>query len=144
MSWDMEEAISYYKSQGAPGDQNMVIALLREIQQEEGGSIPLAALTSVAGAFGVRESFLTALISRIPSLRLSDTHCLELCGGPNCGKHSHLAALAQQLQEAAPGKFTVKRVPCMRMCGKGPNLRWDGTLYHQADDALLRRLTEGL
>ena len=144
MSWDMEEAISYYKSQGAPGDQNMVIALLREIQQEEGGSIPPAALTSVAGAFGVRESFLTALISRIPSLRLSDTHCLELCGGPNCGKHSHLAALAQQLQEAAPGKFTVKRVPCMRMCGKGPNLRWDGTLYHQADEALLRRLTEGL
>ena len=82
MSWDMEEAISYYKSQGAPGDQNMVIALLREIQQETGGSIPPAALTSVAGAFGVRESFLTALISRIPSLRLSDTHCLELCGGP--------------------------------------------------------------
>ena len=144
MSWKLEEAISYYKGQGAPGDQNMMIALLREIQQESGGGIPPAALTAVAEAYRVKESLLTALIKRIPSLRLSDTHCLELCGGPNCGQHTQLAALAEQLQKAAPGKFTLKQVPCMRMCGKGPNLRWDGTLYHNADEALLRRLTDGL
>ena len=28
----------------------------------------------------------------------------------------------------------------MRMCGKGPNLKWDGTLYHHADEALIQKL----
>ena len=32
MSWDLEEAAAYYGKQGAPGDQNAVINLLREIQ----------------------------------------------------------------------------------------------------------------
>ena len=29
----------------------------------------------------------------------------------------------------------------MRMCGKGPNVKWDGQVYHQADEMLLRQLT---
>jgi len=28
------------------------------------------------------------------------------------------------------------------MCGKGPNLKWDGTLYNGADEALIRKLVE--
>ena len=142
MSWSLDESISYYKKQGAPGDQSAVINLLREIQQENGGSIPVHALTAVAEAYGVRESFLNALIKHIPSLRLADTHCLELCGGPNCGKQTALAAFAKKLQDVAPGKITVKFVPCMRMCGKGPNIKWDGTLYHHADESLLQSLVE--
>ena len=47
------------------------------------------------------------------------------------------AALAEKL---ADGKVTAKYVPCMRLCGKGPNIRWDGVLYHSADEALIRRL----
>ena len=34
MSWDLQEAISYYRRQGAPGDQSAVLGLLKEIQQE--------------------------------------------------------------------------------------------------------------
>lgn len=139
MSWSLEEAISYYRKQGAPADQSALIGLLREIQQENGGSIPVYALIAVAEGCGVKESYLNALVRRIPSLRLGDSHCLELCAGPNCGKQAALAAFAEKL---APGKFTLKYVPCMRLCGKGPNIRWDGRLYHQADAALLRRLTE--
>lgn len=142
MSWNLSEAISYYKNQGAPGDQSMVISLFREIQQENNGSIPGYMVTETAQAFGVKESFLYAIIKRIPGLRISDTHCLELCAGPNCGKRTALAALAEELCRCAPGKITVKYVPCMRMCGKGPNLKWDGKLYHRADEALLRRLIE--
>ena len=137
MTWNLADAISYYQKQGAPSDQGAVIPLLREIQQENGGSIPVYALSEIAGAYGVKESFLNAIIRRIPSLRTADTHCLELCAGPNCGKHTALAALAEELQQRAPGKLTVKFVPCMGMCGKGPNIRWDGKLYHQADKALL-------
>lgn len=137
MFWSLEEAISYYKNQGAPGDQGAVISLLREVQRENGGSIPADTLAVIAGAYGVKESLLNAIIKRIPSLRLGDMHCLELCAGPNCGKRAALAAFAET---QAPGKFTVKYVPCMRMCGKGPNIKWDGQLYHQADEALLRSI----
>ncbi len=140
MSWNLEEAISYYKAQGAPQNQNVLISLLREIQTENGGNIPKYTLNTVAAAYGIKDSFLQAVIKRIPSLRLENTHCLELCAGPNCGKHNALAACAKEL--SASGRFTLKFTPCMRMCGKGPNLKWDGVIYHQATEDLLRTLVE--
>lgn len=140
MNWNLEEAIAYFKSQGAPQNQTALISLLREIQQEHEGSIPGHLLGAVAEAYGVKESFLQAVIKRIPSLRLKDIHCLELCGGPNCGKHKQLAECARKLQAASGGSFELKFVPCMRMCGKGPNVKWDGVLYHQATEELLERL----
>lgn len=143
MSWSMEEAAAYYKDQGAPGNSSAVISLLREVQQENGGSIPRFALAQLGAALGVKESFFLVLIRRIPSLRLGDNHCLELCAGPNCPKRANLAAFVEKTYGPKPEKFTWRCVPCMRMCGKGPNIRWDGTVYHQADEELLRRLIEG-
>lgn len=137
MSWDLQEAIGYYRQQGAPRDQNALVNLLREAQQENGGSIPKGMLVPIAAAYGIKESFLVALIRRFPRLHLADTHTLELCAGPNCGKHAALAAAAEKLREKG---ITVKFTPCMRMCGKGPNLKWDGVLYHRADEALLKKL----
>ncbi len=137
MDLNLQETTQYYKRQGAPGDQSALISLLREVQQASGGSIPQAALPELAQGLGVKESFLLAVIRRIPSLRLSDRHVLELCAGPNCSRHTALADLAQALK----GSNTELRfVPCMRMCGKGPNLRWDGKLYHNANEALLKEL----
>ena len=141
MAWNLNEAIDYYKTQGAPRDQSALIGLLREIQQENKGSIPLYTLKPIADCYVVKETFLQAVIKRIPSLRLGNTHCLELCAGPNCGKHLKLAEYAETLQKDR-GNFTVKYVPCMRMCGKGPNLRYDGQLHHRADPELLKSLTE--
>ena len=140
MSWDMEEAIAYYKKQGAPNDQSALTSLLREVQQESGGRIPQHVLPQIAAGLGTKESFLLALIRRIPSLHLADIHCLEVCAGPNCGKSAALAACAEQLRSE---KITVRFVPCMRLCGKGPNIRFDGRLYHKADEALLRSLLKG-
>ena len=40
MAWNLEEAMHYYKKQGAPRDQSALVSLLREIQQENNGSIP--------------------------------------------------------------------------------------------------------
>jgi len=137
MVWSLEEAISYYQSLGAPQDQSALVGLLKEIQKESGGAIPKAMLGSVAAAFGVKESLLLALIRRLPSLRLADSHVLEICAGPNCSKHAALAALGENLQSSG---VAVKFVPCMRQCGKGPNIKWDGTLYNGADEALLKNL----
>lgn len=138
MEWSLEEAIAYHRGCGAPADQNAVIGLLGEIQQENGGSIPKYALGVIAEAYGVKESYLLAIIKRIPRLRLSDTHRLEICAGPNCGKRADLAAVAEKL--CKDSRVEVKFVPCMRLCGKGPNIKWDGKLYHQADEKLLRML----
>lgn len=139
MAWNLAEAVSYYRSLGAPGDQSSLIGFLREIQQENGGSIPKFMLTEAAEAFRIKEALLLALVKRIPSLRLADAHVLELCAGPNCGKAADLAAWAEVLKGEG-GSLTLKYVPCMRMCGKGPNIRFDGTLYHQATVELLREL----
>ena len=138
MNWTIEEAIAYYQTQGAPADQSALISLLREVQQETGGALLPAQLQAIAQQLAVKESYLLAVIKRIPSLRLSNSHVLEICAGPNCGKAAELAAFAESLQSP---EITVKFVPCMRLCGKGPNIKWDGQLFHKADRALLKKLT---
>ena len=50
---------------------------------------------------------------------------------------------AQLAQKLCTEKVELKFVPCMRMCAKGPNLKFDGKLYHQADEALLEKLLNG-
>ena len=142
MAWNLEEAITYYKRQGAPGDQSAMISLLREIQQENGG-IPSYMLKEIAASYGIKEGLMLALIKRIPSLRLKDTHTLELCAGPNCGKHTALAAFAEKLCKESAGKMEVKFMPCMRMCAKGPNVRLDGKVFHaMTEEKLLKLLKE--
>lgn len=142
MAWELAEAVAYFKKQGAPGDQSALVSLLREVQQAYGGGIPSGLLPGIAQALGTKESFLQAVIRRIPSLRLADAHVLELCAGPNCPKRSDLAGFVERTYGPKPKGFELRYVPCMRLCGKGPNLRWDGQIYHQADEQLIRKLVE--
>lgn len=133
----MKDLITFYKKQGAPTDQMALVAMLKEIQQAH-GSIPQQILPELAEELDVKENFLLAVIRRIPSLRLGDASVMELCAGPNCGKHTALAKLAEEL--CRQNGVTLKYGPCMRLCGKGPNVKFNGQLYHKADEALLRRL----
>ena len=136
----MKDLIGFYKNRGAPADQTALVALLKEIQQEN-GCVPQCLLPELAEALGTKESFLLAVIRRIPSLRLGDASVMELCAGPNCGKHTALAKLAEEL--CRQNGVTLKYGPCMRLCGKGPNVKFNGQLHHKADEALLRRLVKG-
>lgn len=138
MNWDLSEAIDYYRRQGAPGDQNALRSLLAEIQEESGGAIPRNLLAEAAQGLGVKESYLAAIVRRIPRLRLADHHVLEICAGPNCSRKADLERIAEQYR----GKAEIKTVPCMRQCGKGPNIRFDGKLYSGVDGILLDRLME--
>lgn len=144
MAWTLPEALDYYKRQGAPADQSALIALLTEVQQAHGGGIPKHLLTEISEYYGTKEALLLAIIRRIPRLRLSDLHTLEICAGPNCGRHTALAASAEQLCAAHRGKISLKFTPCMRMCAKGPNIKWDGKTYHNASEALLKQLIDSL
>lgn len=143
MSWNMNEAIQYYRNQGAPGDQTALTNLLREVQSEF-GAVPQWALPEIAAAYNIKETYLQAIIKRIPSLRLENTHLLELCGGPNCSKRAKLAAFVENTYGANPKRFTLRYTGCMRMCGKGPNLKWDGKVYNGADEALIKKLVDGI
>lgn len=133
----MEELLTYYRKQGAPGDQNALVALLKEVQAQY-GAVPRWVVGTIAESYGIKESFLLAIVKRIPSLRLQDTHLLELCAGPNCGKHTALAEAAEKLckEKGIPLKF----IGCQRMCGKGPNIKYDGKLYNKATEDLLKEL----
>ena len=133
----MKELLDYYRRQGAPGDQTALINLLKELQQTH-GAVPKWTVTEIAEAYKIKESFILAIVKRIPSLRLQDTHLLEVCAGPNCGKHTALAAEAEKLCKLKG--IELKYMGCQRMCGKGPNIKFDGKLYHKATVELLQEL----
>ena len=141
MAWELEEALDYYKRQGAPSDQTMLVNLLKEIQKEQGG-ISLGVLRETAAFYGIKETFLGAIVKRYPSLHLQNTHSLQICCGPNCPKRADLAGFAEKTYGKQTPGLTISYVPCMRMCGKGPNIKWDGQIYHGADEALIRKLVE--
>ena len=136
MAWNLIDTISYYKKQGAPSDQSALTQLFLEVQQECGGAVPKGLLPEIARELSVKETFLLALIRRMPRLRLDDGHLLELCAGPNCGRSAALATKAEQL---CKGNIRLKFVPCMRLCGKGPNFKLDGKLYHKATPEMLEQ-----
>lgn len=140
---ELLDTLDYYKRQGAPADQSALISLLAELQQDHGGCIPKYLLAEIAAYYGTKEALLLAIIRRIPRLRLSDTHTLELCAGPNCGKAAELAACAEKLCAETPS-LSLKFVPCMRLCGRGPNIRLDGKLYHAVTDEMLTQLVRNL
>lgn len=133
----MKETLEYYRSQGAPSDQTALVNLLKELQQTY-GAVPKWAVAEIAESYKIKESFVLAVVKRIPSLRLQDTHLLQLCAGANCGKHTALAAEAEKLCKLKG--VTLKYMGCQRMCGKGPNIKFDGKLYHKATVELLREL----
>ena len=142
MAWSFEEAVSYYRKQGAPKDQTALISLLKEIQQEHSGSIPEFYLTQIAQVYELKETYLQAIVKRIPSLRLRNVHILELCAGPNCGKRTEIADFVEKTYGKAPKGFTFRFCQCMRQCGKGPNLRWNGKVYNAATPELVKKLIE--
>ena len=135
----MKELLDYYRRQGAPGDQTALVNLLKELQQTH-GAVPKWAVGEIAESYKIKESFVLAVVKRIPSLRLQDTHLLQLCAGPNCGKHTALAAEAEKLCKLKG--IELKYMGCQRMCGKGPNIKFDGKLYHKATVELLQELLE--
>lgn len=133
----MQDLLEHYRRQGAPGDQTALVALLKEVQSTH-GAVPKWAVAEIAESYQVKESFILAVVKRIPSLRLQDTHLLELCAGPNCGKHTALAAEAEKLCKLKG--ITLKYMGCQRICGKGPNIKYDGKLYHKATENLIKEL----
>lgn len=145
---EFREMIEYYRGQGAPGDQQMLIALLREMQQEEGGVLSQAAIQETALALNTKPAMLHALIRRVPSLKLETApHRLEVCG--TCRQGAKLRDEIERTYGVKSGGsceahgFFYRVTPCMKNCKNGPSIRWDGTLHSHADMQLIRKLVGG-
>ena len=144
-SVEIREMIEYYRSQGAPQDQQMLIALLREMQEAEGGVLTDDAMDTAAQLLGLKVSLLLALIRRIPGLRYAAApHRLEICG--TCRAGAKLRGFIEKTYSIKSGGihenagFSYRVVPCMKNCKNGPSIRWDGKLYSRADEAMVKAL----
>ena len=143
----IREIIEYYRGQGVPQDQQMLIALLREVQEEAGGVLSQAILLEIADSLGMKLTLLQALIRRVPSLRMENAaHRLEICGTCRLG-----AKLRDEIERTYGVKsgavceaagFSYHVTPCMKNCKNGPSVKWDGVLHSRADMELVRRLIE--
>jgi len=146
--WNLDEAAAYWMEQ--PGDQQALISLMLEAQEHAGGALTEQLMEQIADRCGVKTSMLTALIRRIPSLRLKEgPHELEICMNPRGCAAGGGKALADWLAKtygakenavSLRGNFRLLSRPCLKRCGRGPSIRWDGTTYEHADRALLEKL----
>lgn len=144
--WTLEEALDYYAAAGAPSQQNALVELLREIQAEE-GIISDGAVAAVCERYGIKETFLSAIVARYPSLKTEKVrHRLVVCGGKSCGGKGSARVLEvlERNWGIVPGKtvngVSCRTVTCLKHCGKGPNVQWDGTVYEGVDEKLLTQL----
>ena len=141
----IHEIVEYYRSHGAPNDQQMLIVLLKEVQDVCGGMLSQCALDAVADALSIRPPIIQALIRRIPSLKCeSVAHRLEICG--TCKKGAALQNHIEETYKLRSGgvheqyKYSYRVTGCMKNCKCGPSVRWDGVLQPSATIELLEKL----
>ncbi len=148
-SWNLHEAVEYYKGQDAPQNQFVLVELLKEAQEHNGGVLTDCIIEDIAALLNIKVTFLNAVIKRYPSLKTAQApHRLEVCGGKNCAvngsaallKHIRGAYGAESGGISTKGGFSFKICGCLKHCGKGPNIKWDGEIYNAATPELIKKL----
>ena len=141
----VQDLIDYYRTQGAPADQQMLAALLREVQEMDGGVLCAERVRHIAACYQIKESILKALIRRVSGLRFEDgPHTLEICSSCKNGR-SLIEEIMQEYRVkpgacSETGKFIFQTTGCMKNCKNGPSVKWDGVLYPHSDMKLIREL----
>lgn len=147
-AFDLNEALDYYRKDGAPHDQSALVALLYEAQEASGGALSEDTLEAIIDAYQVKGSLLKALIARLPGLRLGTArHRLEMCGGSNCVKRK-ATDLLEYIKTAyevnngisLKGCFSLHVSGCMKNCLNGPNIKWDGVMHTRVSKEILDSL----
>ncbi|MDO5785075.1 MAG: hypothetical protein Q4P20_08435 [Eubacteriales bacterium] len=148
--WHLMEAVAFFQSQGAPGDQQALTELFWEVQQNKGGIIPQKSIEKISHAYDVKKSFLREAVRQTPGLRLAeDMHELEVCGKKSSLKHGgdDLISFIEQAYAVTDGGFSVqggfRYSVSHRLHGKGAVIRWDGTTYSHATPELIKALVQG-
>lgn len=137
MNEEIEEIFTYYDGQKDKGSQEMVVALLRELQEVNGCLTP-EFKKRVMKVTGVSENFLQCLIRMYPSLKeVAVCHEIIACTGERCGKKEGGLILEKLRKELKPnkngisadGQFELRTRNCLKHCKTAPNILIDGKLY---------------
>jgi len=126
------------------------VGTLLEAIQERLGFVPPPAIPLVAERTGLERYDVYQFASGSPnlSLDLPGRHRVSICRGENCSARgsAELGECAQQIlgiqYRGVTADEGVRLDPflCLGKCGKGPNVRIDGTIHHHVDEAKLGRL----
>lgn len=151
MNEQLEEIFSYYGGQSDKNSQEMVVSLLREIQ-DVCGCITLELKHRVMETTGVSENFLKCLLRMYPSLKEVNTeHEVIVCTGERCGKKDGMLLLKKwkeefQIQEngiSADGRLELRTQNCLKQCRKAPNAMIDGVVYSGNEiEEMMKKLLE--
>nr|WP_297175585.1 NAD(P)H-dependent oxidoreductase subunit E [uncultured Agathobaculum sp.] len=132
---ELDELMEVYRSRGVARDQNELVQMLREAQMLCGGVIPQKALEEIAQKLEIKMTFIDAVLKRYASIKVSSArHLLTICGDRKCIKGAQLADFIEREYCVRPGGisqagFRYRVAGCMKACGKGPCIKWDGKLY---------------
>ena len=89
----LQELLTHYKSIRETGGQELLIALLREIQSLC-GCVPPAAQAAAAAAMKTAPAAVAALVKRLPGLNAAPyAHRIVVCTGPRCAAKGGAAVL---------------------------------------------------
>lgn len=148
----IQEIFDYYKQQPDRSDQEMVVALLRELQDVQGYISPKLK-EQVLEITGVKETFLQCLFRMYPSLHESqDMHEIIVCSGERCGKKGGgeiLSYLKKELKVdrqgvSEDGRLKLRTRNCLKQCRTSPNLMIDGKLYSKIEIENIKKLLNDL
>ena len=132
----LQEIFNYYEQQPDRSSQEMVVALLRELQEVQGYISPRLK-EQVLEITGVKETFLQCLFRLYPSIHeFQNIHEIVVCSGERCGKKGGeiLSYLREELKVdehgvSADRRFKLRTRNCLKQCRTSPNLMIDGKLY---------------
>lgn len=149
---EIEEIFSYYSRQKDKGTQEMVVALLKELQEAEGYITPVLK-QRVIETTGVTEKFLSLILKMYPSIK-EGAHVYEIiaCTGERCGKKGGMEILQNIKREleigkdgvSKDGRFQLRTRNCLKQCRTSPNLMIDGKVYSGDDLKDLKKLLKSI
>ena len=133
----IEEIFSYYGSQKDKGTQEMVVSLLRELQEVEGCITPNLK-ERVIETTGITDKFLAVIMKMYPSIKESgNLHEIIVCTGERCGNKDSFQILQKIKKDleigkdgtSKDGKYMLRTRNCLKQCRTSPNILIDGDLY---------------
>lgn len=133
----IEEIFSYYGSQKDKGTQEMVVSLLRELQEVEGCITPNLK-ERVIEATGITDKFLAVIMKLYPSIKeAGNLHEIIVCTGERCGNKDSFQILQKIKKDleigkdgtSKDGKYVLRTRNCLKQCRTSPNILIDGDLY---------------
>ena len=135
MDTEVRQILDYYRGLPDRGSQEVIVSMLRELQDAQGFLSP-GILAAAAETAGVKESTVRAILKRCPSLKTAPyRHEIVVCLGKNCGGRNIevLQELRRRLKTgpdgiSADGRVKVSTRSCLKSCRTAPNVMVDGKI----------------